>query len=246
MRPQEAIAGRESSRMQGDVGLAELEGITAHPCGNIQVGVHPGGALHSRLSKQLVLQHNLRKTIYIKDLDRRVTEGALVGLFGKFGEVLDCRICADGNSAMSFAFVEFRHSGSAENALARRPFKLGSLLLKVLPSKTAIVPVNADLMPKNTLEAERCGRTIYATNIDKRVEKIDVRKFFEGLCGPVNRLRLLGNSAHSTGIAFVEFTTADSAAVALNCSGLFLGATPLRVSPSKTPVRCPDDEEFFP
>lgn len=78
---------------------------------------------------------------------------------------------------------------------------------------------------------------MYATNIDKKVDRDDVQRFFEALCGPVCKLRLLGDHAHSTRIAFVEFTTADSALAALSCSGALLGTMPIRVSPSKTPVR---------
>ena len=55
--------------------------------------------------------------------------------------------------------------------------------------------------------------------------------------GPVSKLRLLGDSQHNTKIAFIEFETAESAKAALRCSGGLLGTLPLRVSPSKTPVR---------
>lgn len=60
---------------------------------------------------------------------------------------------------------------------------LGSSPLRVLPSKTAIVPVNRDLMPRSSDEIERCSRTVYAANIDKKVDKNDVKAFFESLCG---------------------------------------------------------------
>lgn len=53
----------------------------------------------------------------------------------------------------------------------------------------------------------------------------------------MNKIRLLGDMAHSTRIAFIEFIQAESAMAALNCSGALLGSLPLRVSPSKTPVR---------
>mmetsp|Transcript_3424 Transcript_3424/g.11211 ORF Transcript_3424/g.11211 Transcript_3424/m.11211 type:complete len:119 (-) Transcript_3424:62-418(-) len=109
--------------------------------------------------------------------------------------------------------------------------------LRVLPSKTAIVPVNNQYLPKTDDELERCSRTVYVANIDRRVERSDVRAFFESLCGAVNRSRLLGDNRHSTRIAFVEFVEADSALAALNCSGALLGSQPIRVSPSKTPVR---------
>jgi hypothetical protein len=50
-------------------------------------------------------------------------------------------------------------------------------------------------------------------------------------------MRLLGDFAHSTRIAFVEFEHAEGAMAALNCSGALLGSLQVRVSPSKTPVR---------
>ena len=43
------------------------------------------------------------------------------------------------------------------------------------------------------------------------------------LAGKVSKLRLLGDNAHATRIAFVEFVEAESAMAALNCSGAVLG-----------------------
>ncbi|EYU35622.1 hypothetical protein MIMGU_mgv1a016359mg [Erythranthe guttata] len=114
---------------------------------------------------------------------------------------------------------------------------LGYYPVKVLPSKTAIAPVNPTLLPQTEDEREMCARTVYVTNIDKKVSQADVRLFFQTICGEVYRLRLLGDYYHSTRIAFVEFAMADSAIAALNCSGVVLGSLPIRVSPSKTPVR---------
>ncbi|KAB5535030.1 hypothetical protein DKX38_018116 [Salix brachista] len=69
------------------------------------------------------------------------------------------------------------------------------------------------------------------------ITQADIKLFFESLCGEVYRLRLLGDHHHPTRIAFVEFVMAESAIAALNCSGVVLGSLPIRVSPSKTPVR---------
>lgn len=44
--------------------------------------------------------------------------------------------------------------------------------------------------------------------------------------GTVSRIRLLGDTQHSSKIAFVEFVTADSARNALKLSGALLGAWP--------------------
>jgi len=67
---------------------------------------------------------------------------------------------------------------------------LGDFPLRVLPSKTAIVPVNTQYLPKTTTEREKCSRTIYAANIDKKVDRESVKLFFETLCGAF--LRSLG------------------------------------------------------
>lgn len=39
----------------------------------------------------------------------------------------------------------------------------------------------------------------------------------------MNKIRLLGDFAHSTRIAFIEFYQAEGAMAALNCSGALLG-----------------------
>lgn len=187
--------------------------------------------------KQVALQENIRKTVYISDIDQQITEEQLATVFNECGTVVDCRVCGDPNSAMRFAFIEFLTEEDAKSALRKNGTELGASRLRVLPSKTAIVPVNKELMPRNKEEMEQCSRTIYATNIDKKVDREDVKRFFEALCGQVLRLRLLGDHAHSTRIAFVEFNHADSALAALSCSGALLGTMPIRVSPSKTPVR---------
>lgn len=188
-------------------------------------------------NQQQALQENIRRTIYISDIDQQVTEEQLAGVFSDSGVVVDCRVCGDPNSAMRFAFIEFLNEEAATAALKKNGCDLGASRLRVLPSKTAIVPVNKELMPKNKEEMEQCSRTVYATNIDKKVDRNDVKRFFEALCGPVQKLRLLGDHAHSTRIAFVEFSAAESALAALSCSGALLGTMPIRVSPSKTPVR---------
>ncbi|KAE8665393.1 Polyadenylate-binding protein-interacting protein 12 [Hibiscus syriacus] len=163
----------------------------------------------------------IRRTVYVSDIDQQVTEEQLAGLFVNCGQVVDCRICGDPNSVLRFAFVEFTDEEGAQAALSLAGTMLGFYPVEVLPSKTAIAPVNPTFLP--------------------RVTQDDVRLFFETFCGEVYRLRLLGDYNHSTRIAFVEFVMAESAIAALNCSGVVLGSLPIRVSPSKTPVRekCP-------
>ncbi|CAI0453288.1 unnamed protein product [Linum tenue] len=179
----------------------------------------------------------IRRTVYVSDIDQQVTEEQLAGLFLHCGQVVDCRICGDPNSVLRFAFIEFTDEEGARIALNLSGTVLGYYPLRVLPSKTAIAPVNPTFLPRSEDEREMCARTIYCTNIDKKISQADVRLFFESFCGEVQCLRLLGDYHHSTRIAFVEFAMAESAITALNCSGVVLGSLPIRVSPSKTPVR---------
>ena len=128
---------------------------------------------------------------------------------------MDCRVCGDPNSAMKFAFIEFLEeaavktvsplialacyqlfSMSAEvefrsrlgwlQALSRNGIVMGMYPVRVLPSKTAIVPVNNQYLPRTEVERELCGRTVYAANIDKKVDRTDVQAFFETICGELS------------------------------------------------------------
>ncbi|RDX97556.1 Polyadenylate-binding protein-interacting protein 9, partial [Mucuna pruriens] len=182
-------------------------------------------------------EDSIRRTVYVSDIDQHVTEERLAALFSSCGQVIDCRICGDPHSVLRFAFVEFADEYGARTALNLGGTVLGYYPVRVLPSKTAILPVNPTFLPRSDDEREMCARTVYCTNIDKKVSQAEVKNFFESACGEVMRLRLLGDHVHSTRIAFVEFAMAESAIIALNCSGMLLGAQPIRVSPSKTPVR---------
>ncbi|VVB00314.1 unnamed protein product [Arabis nemorensis] len=182
-------------------------------------------------------EDSIRRTVYVSDIDQSVTEEVLAGLFSGYGQVVDCRICGDPHSVLRFAFVEFSDDQGARAALTLGGTMIGYYPVRVLPSKTAILPVNPTFLPRSEDEREMCTRTIYCTNVDKNATENDVKTFFESGCGEVIRLRLLGDQLHSTRIAFVEFAMAESAVAALNCSGIVLGSQPIRVSPSKTPVR---------
>ena len=74
-------------------------------------------------------------------------------------------------------------------ALVKNGMVVGNFPMRVLPSKTAIVPVNEYYLPKSTKELELCARTIYVANIDMKVTQGDVRQFFESLCGKTSYRR---------------------------------------------------------
>ncbi|KAG7603326.1 Polyadenylate-binding protein-interacting protein 13 [Arabidopsis thaliana] len=181
-----------------------------------------------------------KKTNLVQNEDmikRTVTEKQLASLFLSCGQVVDCRMCGDYKSILRFAFIEFTDAEGARSALRKSGTMFGSHPIRVFMSKTAIAPVNPSFLPQSKDELEKCGKTVYCTNIDKEVTKMELENFFKTVCGEVRHLRLLGDFYHQTRIAFVEFKLAESAISALNCSGVVLGELPIRVSPSKTPVR---------
>lgn len=182
-------------------------------------------------------EKKIRRTVYVSDISQNVTEEGLASIFNYCGTVVECRVCGDPRSPLRFAFIEFSKESEARAALNLGGAVIDYCQLRVLPSKTAIVPVNPKFLPQSEGEREMVGRTVYCTNIDKQVTQTEIKAFFEQYCGEVKRLRLLLDNKHSTCIAFVEFAEAASAVVALSYSGAPLGALPIRVSPSKTPVR---------
>uniref|UniRef100_R7W228 Splicing factor, arginine/serine-rich 12 n=1 Tax=Aegilops tauschii TaxID=37682 RepID=R7W228_AEGTA len=134
-------------------------------------------------------EESIRRTVYVSELDHTVTEERLAETFANCGQVVDCRICGDPHSVMRFAFIEFSGEEGARAALNLGGTMLGFYPVRVLPSKTAILPVNPKFLPA--------------------VTQLDVKSFFEELCGEVSRLRLLGDNVHSTRIAFVEFVNGE-------------------------------------
>ncbi|KAJ4877541.1 Polyadenylate-binding protein-interacting protein 13 [Raphanus sativus] len=200
------------------------------------------GQRKRRMSRKTSLAQKedvIRRTVHVLDINQQATEEKLAGLFQSCGQVVDCRICGDNKSIpiLRFAFIEFTDEEGARSALSLSGTLFGSHPIKVRLSKTAIAPVNPGLLPKSEEEREKCARTVYCTNIDKKVTQMELEDFFKEACGEIQHLKLVGDCHHQTCIAFVEFKLVESAVSALNCSGIVLGGFPVRVSPSKTPVR---------
>uniref|UniRef100_A0A453T8P5 RRM domain-containing protein n=1 Tax=Aegilops tauschii subsp. strangulata TaxID=200361 RepID=A0A453T8P5_AEGTS len=114
-------------------------------------------------------EDSVRRTVYVSDIDQHVTEQKLAEVFSNCGQVVDCRICGDPNSVMRFAFIEFADDAGARAALTLGGTILGFYPVRVLPSKTAILPVNPKFLPRTEDEKEMVSRTVYCTNIDKNV-----------------------------------------------------------------------------
>lgn len=189
---------------------------------------------------------NESRTVVVGDLDANVKVSDVLDHFAPVGTPVDCRMCVDSESGARLAFVEFGSAEEVNGALSMSGSLLGFSPIRVRRSRTQIEPVNRAYLPKNDEENEMRDRTVYVANIDKHVKLREVRGLFESLCGTVERSRLVGDKDHPTRIAFVQFASLESAAVALHCSGARLGNLTIRVTPSKTPVRAVSDRQAAP
>ncbi|KAM0938599.1 putative RNA recognition motif domain, ataxin-2, RNA-binding domain superfamily [Dioscorea sansibarensis] len=185
----------------------------------------------------VAIEDCIRRTVYVWNIEQHVTEEELAGLFSCCGQINDCRISGELSSVRHFAFLEFSSEDSARAALSLRGTPLHTIPICIAPSKSNILPINPSYLPRSAHEKDIARRTVYCSNIDRMVSENEMRRFFESNCGPISRLRLLGDKRHPTRIAFIEFVQDDSANAALRCTGFYLGVFPIRIIASKTPVR---------
>ncbi|KAE8672389.1 Polyadenylate-binding protein-interacting protein 11 [Hibiscus syriacus] len=154
----------------------------------------------------------IRRTVYVSDIDHQFSS----------------RQCISMNIAS--------YEEGAQAALNPAGTMLGFYPVKMLPSKTDIAPVNQHFCQGMKMNVKCVQELSTVQTLTRRLLKL-MLNFFETVCGEVYRLRLLGDYQNSTRMSFVEFVMAASAIAAPNCSGVVLGSLPIRVSPSKTPVR---------
>ena len=177
--------------------------------------------------------------VHVRNISSSLSESALARVFAGCGRILDCRLCGESNSEgkLRFAFIAFSTSKEVDQALTLDGFVLEGSALRVLRSKTAVIPVNPSLLPQSMEDIERCSRTVYVANVDPRLTPGEVRATFEELCGAVMCMHQQLNNRRDTQVAFIEFAEASSAMTALGCSGHVIGQRQVRVSPSKTPLQ---------
>ena len=176
-------------------------------------------------------------TVYVRDVHSEVTERELALAFTSCGPVVDCRLCSDPSGEARFAFVAFNSAASARAALGLSGVTVGKQAVRVMPSRTSVIPVNPNLLPQTAEEVERCARTVYVANLDASASDDELEAFFRDAAGAVSRLVTHVNPRNSSRMAFVEFETAEGALAALRCAGRVFGSRALRVGPSKTPLR---------
>ena len=174
-------------------------------------------------------------TVHVRDVPVSATERDVAAAFEACGPVADCRLCSDPQSGARYAFVAFPTKAGARAALSKSGSEIGGHPVRVVLSRTSVIPVNPSLLPQGADELERCARTVYVANVHRATKEEDVRAFFRTEAGAVTGVLL--NPRVAGQVAFVEFATVDAAQAALRRSGRELDGRALRVSQSKTPLR---------
>lgn len=221
-----------------------VSGSSGQCSGSIGVNMHRrkrgqrGGDCRMRSMSRDDVQSHRERTIYISEVAKEVTEEMLAKLFMECGPLRDVRVCGDATQELRFAFLEFEEMQAVELALRMTGREVAGFPLRISRSKTATKPVNTCFLPRTMEECEQCSRTIYVSNLDPYVGAEQLAFWFEEYAGPVSAIRVKGDMYHRTNIAFIEFEVAVGAQKALQeCSGALLGMFPIRILPSKTPVR---------
>jgi RNA recognition motif-containing protein len=174
-------------------------------------------------------------TVHVRDVPVSATERDVAAAFEACGPVADCRLCSDPQSGARYAFVAFPTKAAARAALSKSGSEIGGHPVRVVLSRTSVIPVNPSLLPQGADELERCARTVYVANVHRASREEDVRAFFQTETADVTGVLL--NPRVAGQVAFVEFATVDAAQAALRRSGRELDGRALRVSQSKTPLR---------
>ena len=227
-----AAAGSAAAVEPSDQPSSSRRGRRRGPRGNTDVGAEVG-RIEPPEDRDLTMWHS----VHVRGVATSVSESTLARIFAGCGRVIDCRLSGWDRSRYRFAFVAFTSEGEVERALGLDGLVLEGSEIRVQRSKTAIIPVNPDFLPRSEAELERCRRTVYVANVCPDLTEADVRDTFEKMCGPISGIHLQMSTRKNAQVAFVEFADAGSAETATRHSGLRVGTRVVRVTPSKTPLR---------
>lgn len=90
----------------------------------------------------------IRRTIYVGNLDSKITAEEALKFFNQIGEVKYVRMAGDETQPTRFAFIEFTEQSSVANALQYNGVTLGGRPLKINHSNNAIVKPHTSKNPE--------------------------------------------------------------------------------------------------
>ena len=94
---------------------------------------------HLPLNTDPTRVEEIRRTLYIGNLDSKISPSQVLKFFNNIGEVKYIRMAGDDTQPTIYAFVEFTHQTCVANAIQYNGSMLGSRALKINHSNNAIV-----------------------------------------------------------------------------------------------------------
>lgn len=155
------------------------------------------------------------RKIFVHGLGWDATADALISVFGKYGEIEDCKAVTDRVSGKSkgYAFILFKHRSGARKALKQPQKKIGNRITSCQLASTGPVPAPPPSAPP---VSEYTLRKIFVSNVSAEVDPEKLLEFFKQF-GEVEEgpLGLDKQTGKPKGFALFVYRSAESAKRAL-------------------------------
>lgn len=125
------------------------------------------------ISTDPIRLEEIRRTVYIGNLDSTLNPDEVLKFFNDIGEVKYIRMAGDDTQPTRFAFVEFTNQSSVANAIQQNGFLLGSRALKINHSNNAIVKPQPKIV---TIDDNRRHQHDRGLRDDRRPSSRDERR----------------------------------------------------------------------
>lgn len=146
--------------------------------------------------------------IFLKNLDKTITNRELHHLFSQFGNVLSCKVAQDQNGVSKcYGFVQLQDEESAMQSIIHlNGILVGKEILCVMPFiKQKIKGAHSGHNPK------KCSTNVYVKNIGKDLNDQGLKEMFEKFGNIVSHKIMTEPDGTSRGFGFVSFENAEAA-----------------------------------
>ena len=172
-------------------------------------------------SLALLFERNQEATIYVGNIDQKVSEEILWELFTQCGPVINVHLPKDkiSNDHQGFAFVEFRSEEDADYAIK---------IMHMVKLYGKPLKVNRATQDKRTQEI---GANLFVGNLAEEVDEKKLKDIFSSF-GVVLSTKIMrdpesGISKHYGFVSFDNFESSDEAITKMN--GQYLSGKPIEV-----------------
>jgi polyadenylate-binding protein len=147
--------------------------------------------------------------IFIKNLDKSITNSALADTFSVFGHIISCKVEVDQNGvSKGYGYVHFETQEEADQAIAKvNGMQMADKIVFVGP-----------FQPKKARGGESTSTTftnIYVKNLDTAVTKEQLDEMF-GAHGKITSCAIMSNEkGESRGFGFINYETPEAAQAAV-------------------------------